>query len=187
MRNTLRNKASKQNVNPLNQITLPALSPDQTANYYQQLSGMTQQHMLDLAQLRQQRVGLRADARNQEVAIHAQGVQDVTAAQQGAAQAGIQGSSIEYNNMSAATANMYQQRQAVKDKLLSDLAANQLQRQQSALTLYNSQTALASQSLAQQQQLLASQLQNNNIVSGRESNFNALNAFYRQYGGGNGR
>jgi aminopeptidase C len=85
--------------------------------------------------------------------------------------------------MAGAHAAMDTANQQARTDALQQLAANQIQRQQSGLNFFNAQTNLQAQSLATRQQNLATMLQQNQIQSGREGTFNALNKFYQNFGG----
>jgi hypothetical protein len=191
-RTALANILSKYRVdyqNPGGLAALPSTTPEQTQNYYQQLGGLYSQYQTLLGGLRQQRMGIKANAMTQRADVRAQTVQGVVGAEQAAQDRGVLGSSGDLSARAGVRAAGAQGLAQVKSDALSKLADLQLQKQQGALALYQGTTSLAGQQLAQQQQALAMQLQNNLIVSGQETQMDAMQAIYAALAGraGGGR
>lgn len=188
MRNTFANILSKNQVNYTNPgggQALPALSPAQNANYYAQLGTMYAQYQTTLQALKQQRVGLRVDYRDQLAQIQQQKVAQLASTENAGIERGLAGSSAVSEQMAgvkgaAATAKAGAQRQ-----MLQGVGQNLIQVQQAALGYAQGAQQLQQQKLTQQQELLAQQLQQNLIVSGQESTMDVYRAIYRAIVGAN--
>jgi len=157
---------------------LPALSPESTANYYAQLSALQAQYSQTIADLRRQRVGIRAGFQESRAGLKAQTMTGVRDVQQSAVERGVLGGSGELAQRAevrgAGTAAIAAERRG----MLEGLADTRSAQQRAALGLFQGQTALESQALAERQNLLAQQLQQNLIVSGQEAQMNAMKQIY---------
>jgi len=195
MRNTLANVLSKNKIdyqNPGGAQALPSLDPASEANYYQQLGNLYAQYQTTLSGLKLQRVGLRAGFAANRAGIRAQKVEELAGVENQAIERGILGSSAELQQRTgvraAAAANIAAERNA----LTQGIAQTRLAAQQAGIDYQQGATALEAQKLAQQQQLLAQQLEQNLIISGQEAQMDAMRAIYEAIagniaGGGGGR
>lgn len=164
--------------NPGGAAAIPASTPDQTAAYYAQLQALQSQYSTTIADARLQRVGVNASFRTDKAAVKATGIANMAGTVNSAMDRGISGSSIDYQARIGVKADTANQIAGLKNQRIQDLGALQIMRQQAASDLYTGQTGLAAQQLAQQQAALAQQLETNAIISGAESNVNAIKQLY---------
>lgn len=188
-RHTMQNNLSKQSggaagggtgyTNPGGAAALPALSPDQTANYYAQLAGLASQYQTDIAGYRAQRIGLRAGYKQTRAGIRADLISGLSGVQADAGGRGVRGSSAELNSEIGVRAGAASQTAEAKNQLLQGLAQNRIGVQTAGNKYFLDESALASQKLAMQQQALSDELRNNLIVSGQESQMDVLKSIYQ--------
>jgi hypothetical protein len=195
MRNTFANVLSKNQVNyqnPGGSAALPAMDPASTANYYSQLGGLYAGYQNQLIGLKQQRVGIRAGFGEAKASIRSQLVSGLADTQNAAIDRGVGGSSAALQQEAGVRGDAAAATATAKRQELEGIGQTRLQAQQAGIDYFQGSQQLEAQKLAQQQQQLASQLQNNLIVSGQETQMDALRAMYRaqmqafQNGGGNG-
>lgn len=199
MRNTLANLQShnKTTVGGPNGPTsgasaLPSLSPEQTAAYYSQMQAAYLEYENQRAQLKQQRVGLRAGLRENVAAIQSQKVAGLSGVENDAIERGVLGSSAELANRAGVRGEAAGAIAGAKREMRMGLAETRLGDQQAAIGLYSNVAQLESQKVAAQSQLLADQLEQNLIISGHESTMDMLRKLYEaqlaasQGGGGGG-
>jgi hypothetical protein len=191
-RNTMANLLSKYQVdykNPGGAQALPALDPASTANYYSQLGGLYAGYQTQLLAQKQQRVGLRAGFGEAQAGIRAQLVSGISQTQNANIERGVAGSSAASQQEIGVRADAAAQTATAKRQMLEGLAGSRLQDQQAGVDFFQSSQQLEAQKLAQQQATLAQQLQSNLIVSGQETQMDALKAIYQSLmqGGGGGQ
>jgi hypothetical protein len=181
MRNTFANTLSNHKVdykNPGGAEALPALDPATTANYYSQLAGLYSQYQTTLIGLKQQRVGLRAGFSEQKAGIRSEMLSGLAGAENAAIERGVTGSSADLQARADVRAGAAGATASAKRQMLEGVAATRLAAQQAGISYFQGSADLEAQKLAQQQATLAQQLQNNLIVSGQESQMDALRAMY---------
>ena len=182
LRNTFANALSKNKVdysNPGGESALPALDPAQTANYYSQLAGLYSGYQNQLLGLKQQRVGLRADFMATKADVNAQKIGGLADTENAAIERGITGSSADLQARTGVRAGAEAAVQAAKRARMEGVAGTRLAAQQAGIDYFMGSQSIEAQKLAQQQQALAMQLQNNLIVSGQETTMDAMKAIYR--------
>ena len=181
--NTAVNKGTKQNVytNPGGAAALPSLDPAQTQNYYSQLQTLYGQYENTIAGLRAQRVGLHSGFVQAKAGIRSQLISGLAGAENSAIERGMTGGTADLQARSDVRGQASAAQATAKNDMLQQLAQNRIGEQGAALQFYQGKTGLEAQSLAQQQQLLAQQLQNNLIVSGQESQMDALKQMYQSF------
>jgi hypothetical protein len=191
MRNTFANILSKNQVdyqNPGGTAALPALSPASTANYYSQLAGLYAGYQNTLAGAKLQRVGIRSGLKTDLAGIKAEGIEMKATAVNTALDRGIVGSTVDASARAGVDADVAGARAGARSEALQALAQNRLGVSQAGVDYFMGAQGLEAQKLAQQQEALAQQLQANLIISGNESNMDALKAIYKalvaQLGGG---
>lgn len=158
---------------------LPAMTPAQTAAYYDQLSGLYQTYQNQLMDLRQQRVGLRTAFKTQRTDIRGEMIGGLADAQNAGIERGTLGGSAQAQGEIGIRAEAEQARSAAKNEMLQGLAYNRIAQTQAATDYFAGGAALRAQQLAQQQEQLATALQNNTMISDSESRRGGTN-------GGNG-
>ncbi|MES2156026.1 MAG: hypothetical protein V4510_12910 [bacterium] len=182
LRNTFANALSKNKVdysNPGGASALPALDPASTANYYSQLAGLYAGYQTQLAGLKQQRVGLRADFMATRADVQAQKIGGLADTENASIERGIAGSSADLQGRAGVRAGAEAAIQSAKRTRMEGVAGTRLAAQQAGIQYFMGAQGLEANKLAQQQQLLAQQLQNNLIVSGQETQMDALKAIYQ--------
>jgi hypothetical protein len=182
LRNTFANALSKNQVdysNPGGADALPALSPASTANYYSQMAGLYAGYQNQLLALKQQRVGFRADFGAAKADINAQKIGGLADAENQAIERGITGSSGDLQQRTGVRAGAAAAVQAAKRTRMEGVAGTRIAAQQAGIDYFMGSTQLQGTALAEQQQALAMQLQNNLIVSGQETTMDAMKAIYR--------
>ena len=171
-------QGAKQGAGGPGMAALPALSPGATASYYNQLGGLYSQYQTTLAGLRSQRMGIRANALQQRAGVRSEMISGLATAENAGIERGISGSSAELQGRAdvrgAAAAGIAQ----IEADKLNQLGQLQNQKAQAAVGLYQGVTGLQAGVVAQQDEALAQQLQNNLIVSGQESQMDALKAMF---------
>jgi hypothetical protein len=180
-RNTFANLLSKYQTtyqNPDGMAALPSLSPGQTANYYEQLGGLAAKMQLTQASLRAQRVGIRAGFRGSRADIRLQKKRGIADVQAGALDRGMTGSSIHAQGEIDVRAQARSEIASAKQQMFQALAQNRIEEQGAGLEFFMGAAGLESQALAQKQEQLAQQLQQNLIISGQETQMDALRAMY---------
>ncbi len=186
MRNTAANLYSKNTIdynNPGGAAALPATTPEQTANYYGQLGTLYSQYQNQLTSLKQQRVGIRAGVQQAVAGIQAQKISGLADQENAATESGLLGSSADLTHRAGVRAGAAQQIQATKQTALQGIAQTRLDAQTAALGYNQGVQGLQAQQLAQQQQALAMQLQNNLIVSGQEQQSDIMKQIYEALAG----
>lgn len=181
-RNTAANQLSKYQTdykNPGGMAALPALSPAQTANQYAQLAGLAAQFQNTVADLRQQRVGLKAGWGAQRAQIRAQEMSDLSGTENSNISRGVQGSSASNAALIGVQAGAAGQMQQGKAALYQGLAQNRIAGQRAYIDFFQGQTQVQAQGLAEQQTALASQLQNDLIISGQETQTDYVRQLYQ--------
>jgi hypothetical protein len=189
MRNTFANVLSKNKVDYTNKggaQALPSLSPASTANYYGQLAGLYAGYQSQITALRNQRVGLRADFHEAVTGARGEKLAGLAAVENQSIERGVLGSSADLQERSDVRGTAEAQIRAAERARLEGVAANRLSQQQAGLDYYMGAQGLEAQKLAEQQQLLAQQLQQNSIISGQESQMDVLKAIYESLSGGGG-
>jgi hypothetical protein len=196
MRNTFANTLSKTQVdytNPGGKAALPALSPAESAAYYNQLAGLYSGYQAELSGLKQQRIGIRAGAREQHAGVRAEKLAGLASTENAAIERGMLGGTADLQARAAVEANAAAQHASIKNEKIQGLAMNRIAAQQAGTSYFSEAAALEAQKVAAQQEALAQQLQNNLIVSGMESQMNALKRIYQSFAsmgsgeGGGGR
>jgi len=154
--------------NPGGITALPSLSPADTASYYSQLQNLQYGYAMQAAAIRAQRVGVKsalqpilADIKREKI----QGLNDVRAAAIGQ---GLYGGSAALEKEVGIHGLAASARAEAKTGVINALQALKLQNQASGGALQIGLAGLQAQKLAMQQSQLASQLQQNTIVSGTE-------------------
>jgi hypothetical protein len=181
MRNTFANVLSKNQVNyqnPGGKSALPSLDPASTANYYSQLAGLYAGYQNQLIALKQQRIGAKADFRDAAAQIRAQKVSDLASVENAAIERGVVGSSADLQNRIAVRGAAAAGIQSAKRGKLEAIAGTRIAAQQAGIDYFMGVQGLEAQKLAQQQQLLAQQLERNLIISGQETQMDALKGIY---------
>jgi hypothetical protein len=182
-RNTVTNQrthtATPDYVNPGGAAALPALSPASTANYYAQLGNLYALYENQLAVSKASRVGLRADARVAKADTRSALIGGLAAEENEAIGRGVLGGSAELQSRIGLRGQAASDRASVASDLQAGLAASRLGDQAAGLQMFQGQTALAGQALAEQQAALAQELQTNAIISGAESSVDAMTAVYK--------
>jgi hypothetical protein len=198
MRNTFANTLSKNKIDYQNRggaSALPSLDPASTANYYGQLAGLYAGYQNQLIALKQQRIGARADFASQRAQVNAQKIGDLAATENASIERGVLGSSADLQQRGAVRGAAEAGIQSAKQQKMMTIAGTKIAGQQAGIDYFMGVQGLESQKLAQQQTLLAQQLQNNLIVSGQESQMDVLKQIYKSLsgamaptsgGGGNG-
>lgn len=192
-RNTAANLFSKNTLNyqnPGGAQALPAMSPSQTANYYSQLAGLYAGYQNQLAALKLQRVGARADFRAQAADVRAQKLTGLADTENAAIERGVVGSSADLQARAGVRGAAETQLQSAKQQRAMTVAESRLGAQQAGTQYFMGVQGLEATKLAAQQEALSNQLEQNLIVSGQESTMNVLKAIYdsltANYGGGGG-
>lgn len=186
MRNTFANILSKNKVdysNPGGASALPSLDPASTANYYSQLAGLYAGYQNQLIALKQQRIGARADFQAQAAQVRAQKIGDLATTENQSIERGVVGSSADLQNRAGVRGAAAAGIQAAKRQKLETIAGTRIAAQQAGIDYFMGAQGLEAQKLAQQQQLLAQQLQQNLIVSGQESQMDVLKQIYESLSG----
>lgn len=181
MRNTAANLYSKNTIdyqNPGGLAALPATTPEQTANYYSQLGGLYAQYQATLTGYKQQRLQARGAFQQKRAGIKSEMISGLASAENDAADRGVLGSSADLQGRVAVRADAAAQKQTAKGEFLQTAATTRLGAQQAGIDYFMGQQGLQAQQLAQQQQALAYQLQNNLIVSGQEQQADVLAQIY---------
>jgi hypothetical protein len=181
MRNTFANVLSKNQVNyqnPGGKSALPALDPASTANYYSQLAGLYAGYQNQLIALKQQRIGAKADFRDAAAQVRAQKVSDLASVENAAIERGVVGSSADLQNRIAVRGAAAGALQAAQREKLETIAGTRVAAQQAGIDYFMGAQGLEAQKLAQQQQQLAAQLERNLIISGQETQMDALRGIY---------
>lgn len=177
MRNTQQNKLSKAGAGAKG---LPPLSPQQNAAYFEQLQAMYAGYQNQLMALRQERVGLRQGFRQARTDIRGELIGNLSGIQNENIERGTYGGSAGYQQEIGARAEAEQARTAAKQEMLQGLAYNRIAVNTAATDYAMQAAALQTQKLAQQQEALAAQLEQNAIVSGLEQQGDALTSALRQ-------
>lgn len=181
MRNTQQNKLSK---NPGGAKALPAMSPAQNAAHYAQMQALFAQYQNQLMQLKQERVGLRTGFRQARTDIRGELIGGLSDVQNSNIERGTYGGSAGYQQEIGVRAEADQARAAAKTEMLQGLAYNQIAKQGAATDYQMGLAQLQAEKLAQQQEMLAAQLERNAIISGFESLANATTDSNKGNGGG---
>jgi hypothetical protein len=182
-RNNYTNQRTHQDVtigyeNPGGMAALPPLDAASTANYYAQLGNYYALYENERATLRAQRVGAKAEAKVALADVKAQLVPSLASAENAQIDRGTLGGSADMQERIGLKGAAASDRAAIRGQLHADIAASRLAEQQAALVLYQNQTGLEAEKLAQQQTMLADQLERNAIISGAESMADAQRAAY---------
>lgn len=188
-RNTLANMQSHEKVTfggGGGLSALPPLDPASTANYYQQLEGLYAQYQGQLDALRAQRVGIRAGARAAIAGFKEEQATGIVNAESEAIGRGMLGSSVDAQNRIDVRAEAAGAIAGVRAEQHQALAQTRLAAQGAAVDFFQASTALEAQKLAQQQSLLASQLEQNLIISGQEMQMDMMRQMYESQLGGKG-
>ncbi len=195
-RNTFNNILSKYSGNgPQNTggaKALPSLGPAQTANYYNQLGGLYAGYQNQVEQLKLQRVGIKSGYRSAVAQVRAQKLTDLAASENASIDRGVQGSSASLQEQAGVRGAAAAGIATAQDQKLQALGGTRLAQQQAGTDYFMAAQGLEANKLAQQQELLAQQLQQNSIISGQETQMDALKAIYQalnkqfQSGGGGG-
>lgn len=159
--------------------TLPALSPEQTQNYYQQLSGLASQYNDQLMALKQQRIGAKADFRSQLAVARQQEVAGIAQAEGSALGAGMVGSSSDLANRSGVQGSFAAQRQQLQQQKLDALIQSRLGAQQAATGYAQGVYALQGNMYAAQASAEAQAMANNTIISGQEAQMDFWRKMYQ--------
>ncbi len=185
-RNTAANILSKYQVdykNPGGASALPSLDPASTANYYSQLAGLYAGYQNQLIALKQQRIGARADFQAQAGQVRAQKITDLAGTENAAIERGVVGSSADLQGRADVRGAAEAGIQAAKRQKLETISGTRIAAQQAGIDYFMGVQGLEAQKLAQQQALLAQQLQQNLIISGQETQMDALKAIYESLSG----
>lgn len=192
-RNTMANIMSKNQIdysNPGGQSALPSLDPAQTANYYSQLSGLYAGYQNQLVALKQQRIGARADFQAQAAQVRAEKISNLATTENAAIENNMLGGTADLQNRIGVRATAAAGIQEAQRAKLETVAQTRIAAQGAGIDYFMGVQGVEAQKLAQQQQLLAQQYQNNLIVSGQETQMDAMKAIYRALSagitGGNG-
>lgn len=181
MRNTAANLFSKNTIdyqNPGGLAALPATTPAQTANYYAQLGGLYAGYQNQLTAYKQQRLAARGAFQQTVAGIKAEKISGLATAENEAADRGVLGSSADLQGRTAVRADAMAQKQAAKGEFLQTAAQTRIGAQQAGIDYFMGAQGLEAERLAQQQDALAMQLQNNLIVSGQEQQADVMRAIY---------
>lgn len=154
---------------------LPALTPAQNASYYDQLAASYAGYQNTLMGLRQERVGLRTAFKTERTAIRGELIGNLSGIQNSNIERGTLAGSAAMQEEIGARADAETQRSAAKNEMLQGLAYNRISQSQAAVDYAMQRATLESQKLAQQQEQLANQLENNTIQGGLEKLLNATN------------
>lgn len=188
-KNTFANILSKSQIdytNPGGMSALPPLDPASTANYYSQLAGLYAGYQNQLQGLKLQRIGAKADFRDAAAGIRAQKIGDLASVENQQIERGLLGSSADLQQRTGVRAGAAAAIQTAKREKLMTIAGTRLEGQAAGINYFMGVQGLEAQKLAQQQTLLAQQLQQNLIVSGQESSMDVLQAIYESLTGGGG-
>ena len=193
-RNTFANLLSHNKVdyqNPGGAAAIPSLSPAQTANYYSQLGGLYSAYQNRLSELKQARLGAKASFRAEASGISGERNAALAASQNAAIERGMLGSSAASQEEMGIRGAAAAERQRLLAERRETIAGTRLAEGEAATDYFQGAASLEASRLADQQAMLADQLQNNLIVSGQETQMDALKAIYRAYmrdmRGGGGR
>lgn len=181
MRNTFANVLSKNQVNytnPGGAQALPALSPAQQANLSAQMQGLYAQYQADVLAAKQQRVGIRAGLMTARRDIRAERISEMAGTVNRALDEGTVGSSFDLSRRTGVVAAAQRAQAAARAEAQAGVAQTRLQEQQAGINYFMGQQQLQAGALAQQQEALAQQLQNNLIISGQESSMDIMKAIY---------
>lgn len=184
MRNTMANVLSKNKVdysNPGGSAALPALSPQATAAYYGQLSSMMSGLQSKLQGYRLQRQGLKAGFQETRAGAKSQAIADMSGAVGDAIGRGVLNSSADLSARSGVRATQAQTVSDARNQLLQGLAQTRLSAQQDIIANQQGMQQLQANYVAQQQEALAQELQQNAIVSGQEASLDAIKAMYNAF------
>jgi general stress protein YciG len=188
MRNTMGNLLSHNQTNyknPGGAAALPMLDPAATANYYNQLGGLYAEYQNQLQQLKLQRVGARAGFKSAIEQIKSDKVAGIAQAQGNAMERGVLGSSSDLSARAGVRGAAETARQQALMQRRLAVQGSYLQEQQAGISYYQNVQAMEADKLAQQQALLAAQLEANAIQSGAEYSADTLREIYeawmRQY------
>jgi hypothetical protein len=162
----------------ISSIPLPAMTPESTAAYYARLATLDAQLGTDLAALRAQRVGLKADARVARADVRAGAIEGMAGQVNSALETNTFGSSMDVAGRVGVRATAAREKAQVGADLREGLAMNRIQEQQTALGYQLAGQELEAGRAAEIQGALADQLLNNTIMSGMESQVDALQAVY---------
>lgn len=187
MRNTFANILSKNQVNyqnPGGQSALPSLDPAAEAAYYNQLAGLYAGYQTQLQGLKQQRVGIRADARMARTEVRAQKLADLAGTENAAIERGMLGGTADLQARAGVEATAAAGQAAISNQKLQGLAQNRIAAQQAGTEYFMGAAALEADKVAQQQMVLAQQLERNLIVSGQEAQLDALKGIYNALSNG---
>lgn len=157
---------------------LPALSPSATASYYSQLGGLHAQYSATLADLRSQRVGLRTNFASARAEAKAGVISGLAGVQNEADDRGVGGSSASSQAEIGVRAQGAADVANARNVLTQGFSQLASQKQQAGVALYQGVAGLQADALASQEEAAAQALQNNLIISGEETQMDALKAFY---------
>lgn len=151
---------------------LPALTPSQNAAYYDQLAAAYAGYQNTLMGLRQERVGLRTAFKTERTAIRGELIGNLSGIQNTNIERGTLSSSAAMQEEIGARSDAEAQRSAAKNEMLSGLAYNRISQSQAAVDYAMQRATMEAQKLAQQQELLAAQLEANKMGQGDTSTRN---------------
>lgn len=186
MRNTFANVLSKNQVNyqnPGGAQALPSLDPASTANYYSQLAGLYAGYQNQLVALKQQRVGARAGFKAERAAIQAEKLTGLADAENAAIERGMLGGTADLQARTGVRAQAASAVAGAKSAMLQEVAQTRIGAQQAGIDYFMQSQGLEAQKLAQQQALLSDQLMQNLIISGQETQMDAMKGIYEALAG----
>jgi len=164
-RNTMNNMSSKQNIplikpEGISGGNLPTLDPAATANYYGQLQTLQSQLYNTLAGLRQQRVGLRGDAKVMRQDLRQQGIGQMSESVNASLERGMLGSSSDLSSRAGIKADVVSGVTDVNRQLYDQLAENRLEGSAASLQYEQGVQGVESQAIAQRMTLQQQEEQN---------------------------
>jgi hypothetical protein len=180
-RNTFANLLSKNQVdyqNPGGKSALPSLDPASTANYYQQLAGLYAGYQNQRAAFKLQRVGFRAGFQEAKAGIRAEKLAGLAGTENAAIERGIAGSSADLQGRADVRGAAAAAKVSAKNQMLQGVAGTRIGEQGAAIEYFMGAAGLEANKLAQQQQMLAQQLEQNTIISGQESQMDIIKQMY---------
>lgn len=180
-RNTFANTLSKNQVdytNPGGASALPQLSPASTANYYSQLAGLYAGYQNQLAMFKQQRIGAKAAFGQAKAAAQAGKIEGLAGVENAAIESNMLGGTADLQRRTGVRAAAAGEIAGARSTMLQERAASRLSAQQAGTDYFMGVQGLEAQKLAEQQQLLSDQLERNLIISGQETQMDAMKGIY---------
>lgn len=162
----------------ISSLPLPAMSPESTANYYAQLASLSSGLTVALAASKAQRVGIKAQGKVAAAQIRSDAIDNMASTVNHALDTGTVGASFDAANRVGVLADRASGLAANRADVRGQLAQSRLGDQATALQYQLSGQQLEGQRIAEIDSALRDQLLNNTIISGMESQVDALKAVY---------